>query len=270
MKSWDASRGNTRIFACWTHFAQRWRRRGIRGCQRRSASGGTGARSAKKERDEERTEQRGAEIPRQAKERPRNKEEIGSHDAGSGAIELAGGAADARVSGKSGAGAAGNSRLGKPIAAAGVLLAGEAGAGGVHPGGGDRRSGGRAGTQHVLNDGERSGRLANALEREEWTTQRERPPFLTWMALSWQARPGVFLNQLKRRRKFLLKEIAREKKTMLSIYDEVGHKYHEAVWMVGLMIEQMRVEVRWTHRLERESARRAEARYPQFAEGLPQ
>jgi DNA-binding PadR family transcriptional regulator len=112
--------------------------------------------------------------------------------------------------------------------------------------------------------------LANALEREEWTTQRERPPFLTWMALSWQARPGVFLNQLKRRRKFLLKEIAREKKTMLSIYDEVGHKYHEAVWMVGLMIEQMRVEVRWTHRLERELARRAQARYPQFAEGLPQ
>src|SRR5437588_6090674 len=33
--------------------------------------------------------------------------------------------------------------------------------------------------------------LAKALEREEWTTQRERPPFLTWMALSWQARPGV-------------------------------------------------------------------------------
>lgn len=111
--------------------------------------------------------------------------------------------------------------------------------------------------------------LADALEREEWTTQRERPPFLTWMALSWQARPGVFLKQLKRRRKFLLKEIAREKKTLLSIYDEVGHKYHEAVWMVGLMLDQMRVEVRWTHRLERELARRAQALHPQFAEGLP-
>jgi DNA-binding PadR family transcriptional regulator len=111
--------------------------------------------------------------------------------------------------------------------------------------------------------------LADALEHEGWTTQRERPPFLTWMALSWQARPGVFLNQLKRRRKFLLKEIAREKKTLLSIYGEVGHKYHEAVWMVGLMIEQMRVEVRWTLRLERELARRAQALYPQFAEGLP-
>src|ERR1041384_7923207 len=30
--------------------------------------------------------------------------------------------------------------------------------------------------------------LAAALEREEWAMQRERPPFLTWMALSWQAR----------------------------------------------------------------------------------
>ena len=32
--------------------------------------------------------------------------------------------------------------------------------------------------------------LAAALEREDWTTQRERPPFLTWLALSWQAAPG--------------------------------------------------------------------------------
>src|SRR5260221_274690 len=84
--------------------------------------------------------------------------------------------------------------------------------------------------------------LANALEREEWTRQRERPPFLTWMALSWQARPGVFLNQLKRRRNFLLKEIAREKKTMLSIYDYVVHKYHETPWMDGLMIKHIRLE----------------------------
>jgi DNA-binding PadR family transcriptional regulator len=111
--------------------------------------------------------------------------------------------------------------------------------------------------------------LADALEGEEWTTQRDHPAFLTWLALSWQARPGVFRKQLKRRRKFLRKEIAREKKTILSIYAEVGHKYHEAVWMVGLMIEQMMVEVRWTLRLERELARRANALSPQFAEGLP-
>src|SRR5215475_6742298 len=35
-------------------------------------------------------------------------------------------------------------------------------------------------------------RLAEALEREDWTTQRDRPAFLTWMALSWLAKPGVF------------------------------------------------------------------------------
>ena len=44
--------------------------------------------------------------------------------------------------------------------------------------------------------------LANALEREDWTTRRERPPFLTWIALSWQARPGIFQRQLTRRGNF--------------------------------------------------------------------
>ena len=111
--------------------------------------------------------------------------------------------------------------------------------------------------------------LADALERKEWTTQREHPAFLTWLALSWQARPGVFLLQLRNRRKFLLRELAREKKTLQSIYAEVGHKYHEAVWMVGLMIQQLATEVRWTRRLERELARRANALNPAFAQGLP-
>src|SRR5271168_5468509 len=51
--------------------------------------------------------------------------------------------------------------------------------------------------------------LADALEREDWTTQKDRPPFLTWIALSWQARPGVFRRQLERRRKFLEAELIR-------------------------------------------------------------
>src|SRR5215831_2705681 len=44
----------------------------------------------------------------------------------------------------------------------------------------------------------RAGReaLADALERDSWTNQNERPAFLTWLALSWQCRPGVFLRQL--------------------------------------------------------------------------
>lgn len=112
-------------------------------------------------------------------------------------------------------------------------------------------------------------KLATTLEDASWTTQRERPPFLTWMALSWQARPGVFRKQLRARRKFLLKELVREKKTLQSIYAEVGHKFHEAVWMVSLMIEQLRTEIRWNKRLERELKRRASAKYPVFSEGLP-
>src|ERR1700688_3323595 len=70
--------------------------------------------------------------------------------------------------------------------------------------------------------------LADALEREDWTTQRDRPPFLTWVALSWQARPGVFQEQIRRRQKFLEQEVIREKEVLRSILQEVGHPYHEA------------------------------------------
>lgn len=107
--------------------------------------------------------------------------------------------------------------------------------------------------------------LADALEREDWTTQRERPPFLTWIALSWQARPGVFLRQLGRRRQFLERELEREKMTLRAIQIEVGHKFHEAVWMVSLTIQQFQVELRWLGRLSSEVRRRGAARHPRYA-----
>jgi DNA-binding PadR family transcriptional regulator len=103
--------------------------------------------------------------------------------------------------------------------------------------------------------------LADALEREDWTTHRERPPFLTWIALSWQARPGVFRRQIKRRREFLEKELSREDATLRSIKNEVGHRFHEAVWMVSLIIEQFRAELRWLRKLELELPRRAAAKH---------
>ena len=103
--------------------------------------------------------------------------------------------------------------------------------------------------------------LADALEREEWATHRERPPFLTWIALSWQARPGVFRRQIERRREFLENELSREEATLRSIKKEVGHRFHEAVWMVSLIIEQFRGELRWLRKLERELPRRAAARH---------
>jgi len=106
--------------------------------------------------------------------------------------------------------------------------------------------------------------LAGALEREEWATQRERPPFLTWIALSWQARPGIFEQQVRRRQRFLEEELAREEETLRSIRAEVGHRFHEAVWMVSLTIEQFRCELRWLRKLSREIGKRAPARRPQY------
>ena len=109
--------------------------------------------------------------------------------------------------------------------------------------------------------------LANALEREDWTTGRERPAFLTWMALSWQARRGVFARQLQRRREFLLKELAREKETLASVLQEVGHAYHEAVWMITLMIAEFEAELKWIGKVEKEMKLRGKAKKPEYASG---
>ena len=104
--------------------------------------------------------------------------------------------------------------------------------------------------------------IADALEREDWALQRDRPAFSTWIALSWLARPGIFQKQLRRRKKFVVAELAREEETLRSVLEEVGHAYHEAVWMVSLMIEQFKTELRWLRRVERELPRRAAALHP--------
>lgn len=107
--------------------------------------------------------------------------------------------------------------------------------------------------------------LADALERQDWTTRRDRPPFLTWVALSWQARPGVFQAQIRRRQDYLEKELVREKEVLRSILEEVGHPYHEAVWMVSLTVEQFKTELRWLRRLAREIKKRGRAKHPDYA-----
>jgi DNA-binding PadR family transcriptional regulator len=108
--------------------------------------------------------------------------------------------------------------------------------------------------------------LADALERHDWTTERDRPAFLTWMALSWQARPGVFKEHLRRREAFVRAELAREEETLRAVEAEVGHSYHEAVWMITLMIEQFRAELRWLAAVMREAHRRAPAKHPRTGE----
>jgi DNA-binding PadR family transcriptional regulator len=107
--------------------------------------------------------------------------------------------------------------------------------------------------------------LADALERERWTTGRDRPEFLTWMALSWQARPAAVRLQLQRREEFLNREILRTEEILESVLKEVGHRYHEAVWMLELMMEKFEVELRWVKRVAREMRRRGKARHPEYA-----
>lgn len=108
--------------------------------------------------------------------------------------------------------------------------------------------------------------LADALEREDWTTQRDRPPFLTWIALSWQARPEVFDRQIQRREKFLESELQREAATLRAVRGEVGHRFHEAVWMLSLVIQQIRTELRWLKKMKPEIQHRAPASHAQYAE----
>lgn len=107
--------------------------------------------------------------------------------------------------------------------------------------------------------------LAAALERESWTTARERPPFLAWLALSWQAAPATFQKQIARRRDFLEREVSREKQTLRDVIHEVGHRYHEAVWMLTLTIDQFALELRWLRKLQAESSSRASARNPVYS-----
>jgi DNA-binding PadR family transcriptional regulator len=104
--------------------------------------------------------------------------------------------------------------------------------------------------------------LADALEREDWAMQWERPAFLTWLALSWQARPGIAQKQIRLRRTFIKSELEREEATLSEVLREVGHQHHEAVWMLGLIIRQFKSELGWLDQVERELNRRAPARKP--------
>src|ERR1700729_2142513 len=101
--------------------------------------------------------------------------------------------------------------------------------------------------------------LATALERTDWTDQIERPAFLTWLALSWQCRNAVFLSQLKRRRRFLEDALGRRQATLQDVLAEVGHPFHEAVWMLKLVIEELKTELAWLGQIEREWPSRAPA-----------
>jgi DNA-binding PadR family transcriptional regulator len=103
-------------------------------------------------------------------------------------------------------------------------------------------------------------RLADALEGKSWVDKKVHQPFLIWLALSWQARPRTFRKQLDKRKKLLEEKLDDERATLEDVLTEVGHPYHEAVWMLQLTIEQIEVELRWIQRLRDNADKRAPAR----------
>jgi acyl-CoA reductase-like NAD-dependent aldehyde dehydrogenase len=79
------------------------------------------------------------------------------------------------------------------------------------------------------------------------------------------------VRQLARRQKFIEQEIAREKETLKAIRNEVGHPYHEAIWMVTLMIREFENELRWLRQVRSEMKLRASAKHaPRNIETRPQ
>jgi DNA-binding PadR family transcriptional regulator len=103
-------------------------------------------------------------------------------------------------------------------------------------------------------------RLADALETSRWTNTKVHQPFQTWLALSWQARPRAFAQQVKRRRKFLEHQRSEEQATLKDVLKEVGHPYHEAVWMLKLAIAKIELELKWLDQIDRETTMRAPAK----------
>jgi DNA-binding PadR family transcriptional regulator len=92
--------------------------------------------------------------------------------------------------------------------------------------------------------------LADALAREQWATQRPPPPFLTWMVLSWQARPRDVQGQLARRRRFVERELAEDRAALQAVIEETSPS-SDAAMVVTLSVRQFEMELRWLDEVEK-------------------
>lgn len=86
--------------------------------------------------------------------------------------------------------------------------------------------------------------LADSLAQARWATQRPPDPFLTWMVLSWQARPRDFTSQLSRRRKFLEDQLAEDRAALDAVIRETSPT-SDAALVVTLGIKQFELELAW-------------------------
>jgi DNA-binding PadR family transcriptional regulator len=86
--------------------------------------------------------------------------------------------------------------------------------------------------------------LADTLARARWATQRPPDPFLTWMVLSWQARPRDFSAQIARRRRFLEQQLDEDREALAAVIAETSPT-SDAAMVVRLGIRQFETELAW-------------------------
>ena len=104
--------------------------------------------------------------------------------------------------------------------------------------------------RRVYKPGENGRRLlADTLARAQWATERPPDPFLTWMVLSWQARPRDFHAQIARRRKFLERQIADDTAALAAVIEETSPT-SDAAMVVRLGIRQFETELAWLDEVE--------------------
>ncbi len=87
--------------------------------------------------------------------------------------------------------------------------------------------------------------VRRALAAPAWSTQRERPTFLTWLALSHLASHDSLIEAVERRRTFLRAEIAKEEETLEAIRSDSGRTVTAAELMVELTLRKFQVELEW-------------------------
>jgi DNA-binding PadR family transcriptional regulator len=110
-------------------------------------------------------------------------------------------------------------------------------------GGSDEGSGGPE--RRVYKPGDDGRRLlSNELAHAKWATQRPPDPFLTWMVLSWQARPRDFTAQIARRRKFVEKQLEDDRAALAAVIEETSPT-SDAAMIVRLGIRKFEVELAW-------------------------
>jgi DNA-binding PadR family transcriptional regulator len=86
--------------------------------------------------------------------------------------------------------------------------------------------------------------LADSLAQARWSTQRPPDPFLTWMVLSWQARPRDFAAQIERRRRFLEQQLSDDRDALAAVIEETSPT-SDAAMVVRLSIKQFETELAW-------------------------